>query len=65
MNNKNYTISDLKKAVADALKLNALCVGHFDDNPDLPRNEDGSLREDISNARWKVHDIINILESSD
>lgn len=57
------TIKYLKETMAEALKLNALCMGHPDGNPMLPRNENNDLlRKDISDARWKVKDLIDELE---
>ncbi len=59
-----YTISDLRKAFGEALKLNSLCMGHPDGNPRLPEEEDGLLRKDISDTRWKVRDILDSLEQA-
>lgn len=63
---KKKTIKDLREAMSDAFKLNALCVGHPDGNPVLPRDENNNLmRKDISDARWKVKDLIDDLEEQE
>lgn len=58
-----YTFADLRKAMGEAFKLNALCMGHPDGKSTLPEDEDGFLRKDISDARWKVRDIIDSMEN--
>jgi len=59
-------IKELREAMIEAFKLNALCVGHEDGNPMLPRDENNDLlRKDISDARWKVKDLIDELEKQE
>lgn len=56
-------LKELRKAIGEALKLNALCMGHLDGDPVLPRDDNNDLvHKDISDARWKVIDIIKELE---